>query len=96
MSLFSNHYDRGLMRSMVAGLGRKWNVSYEEAHVRISKWLDSHPNPNTFDRRTGRELQKATGRDAELHGEMLKKNGGIPPTPREYVHRDQEGRELVF
>ncbi len=94
--ILENHYDRGLMRSMVAGLGRKWNVSYEEAHVRISKWLDSHPNPNTFDRRTGRELQKATGRDAELHGEMLKKNGGIPPTPREYVHRDQEGRELVF
>ena len=43
--ILENHYDRGLMRSMVAGLGRKWNVSYEEAHVRISKWLDSHPTP---------------------------------------------------
>ena len=94
--MLKDHYDRGLMKGMVGRLAKKWEVDYEGAHRRISEWLEKHPNPNTFERRPGRELQKATGRDAELHGEMLKKNGGVPPTPHMHIHRDQEGRELVF
>jgi hypothetical protein len=68
-------FDRGLCRPMVEQLAKKvWDVSYEEAHGQVTRWLEDNANPNT--EKTYPKFY-ATGREAELHALSQRKRFAV-------------------
>lgn len=64
-------------KNIVTHLAGSWDVSYDDAALRVKKWLEANPNPNDPERRGARIDDTADKRDALLHAACMKKWGGI-------------------